>query len=93
MKKKDFSKFTIVALICMTFIALNLSGCGNRGDMWDTNYTYDRAIIGLPNGESIEIEIDQWRDYEDGEPIQIIAKNGTIYLTSSYNCTLIRDKK
>lgn len=92
MKKKDFSNFAIVAIVCLTFIVLNFGGCGNK-DMWDTNYTYDRAIIGLPNGESIHVEIDQWRDYEDGEQIQIIAKDGTIYLISSYNCTLIRDAK
>lgn len=85
MKKK-----VLLAILTVTTI-LGLTGCGNK-DLWDTNYTYDRAIIGLPNGESVEVEIKQWKDYEDGEQIQIIAKDGTVYLTSSLNCTLINDK-
>ena len=85
MKKK-----VLVAVLTATTI-LGLTGCGNK-DLFDTNYTYDRAIIGLPNGESVEVEIKQWKDYEDGEQIQIIAKDGTVYLTSSLNCTLINDK-
>ena len=72
-------------------IMFGMGGCGNR-DLFDTNYTYDRAIITLPDDKVIEVEIDQWKDY-DGEQIQIISKDGTVYLTSSYNCTLIRDKK
>ena len=85
MKKK-----LLVTILAVTTI-WGLTGCGNK-DLFDTNYTYDRAIIGLPNGESVEVEIKQWKDYEDGEQIQIIAKDGTVYLTSSLNCTLINDK-
>ena len=85
MKKK-----VLVALLTVTTI-LGLTGCGNR-DMFDTNYTYDRAILALPNGESIEVDIKQWKDYEDGDQLQIIAEDGTVYLTSTLNCTLINDK-
>lgn len=79
-------KKIIVALI---LAAMLLTGCGNM-DMWDTVYTYDRAIIEMPDGEVIEVEIGKWRDYE-GEQIQIIAKDGTTYLVSSFNCVLIAD--
>lgn len=67
-----------------------LTGCGNK-DLFDTNYTYNKAIINLQNGETIEVDIKQWTDYDDGEQIQVIAKDGTVYLTSSYNCTLIKE--
>lgn len=67
-----------------------LTGCGNK-DLFDTNYTYNKAVINLQNGETIEVDIKQWTDYDDGEQIQIIAKDGTVYLTSSYNCTLIKE--
>lgn len=70
--------------------ALLLGGCGNR-DMFDTNYTYDRAIIELANGEIVDVKIKQWRDY-DGEQVQIIAEDGTVYLTSSMRCDLIRSE-
>lgn len=84
MKKK-------ILAVLMAVTAITIAGCGNQ-DMFDTNYTYNRAIIGLQNGKFVDVEVKQWRDYEDGEQIQIIAKDGTVYLTSSYNCTLIRTK-
>lgn len=58
--------------------------------MWDTNYTYNRAIVIMNDGTRIELEIQQWRDFE-GEQIQIIAKDGKTYLISSYNTILIKD--
>ena len=83
MNKKIILSLTIIvaALFCLT-------GCGNK-DMWDTNYTFDRAICKI-GGEYEEIKIRQWSDY-DGEQIQIIATDGKIYLVSTNNCTLIRD--
>ena len=84
--------FTFIAMVLVTSLLLTLplilSGCGNK-DMFDTVYTYDYAIIQLPNGEIVEGEVDQWRDYE-GEQIQVRMKNGDIYLASTYNITLIQ---
>lgn len=71
-------------------IAFALTGCNK--DIFDTNYKYDKAIINLSEDEVIEVDVKQWKDY-DGEQIQIIAQDGTIYLTSSFNCTLIREKE
>ena len=79
------NKILLIALATL----MTLAACGNR-DMWDTNYTFDKAIVSLHNGEVIEVDIKQWCTYE-GEQIQIIAEDGTIYLTSSFNCTLIRN--
>ena len=85
----------MIKRVCIAASALLVcvacSGCGNK-DMFDTNYTFDRAIIALPNGEVVEVEIDKWTDYEDGNQIQIITEDGTVYLTSTLNCTLINDK-
>jgi len=58
---------------------------------FDTQYTFDKAIIDL-HTEVITVDVKSWTDYEDGEQLQIIAKDGTVYLTSSYNCTLIKSK-
>lgn len=69
---------------------LLLAGCGNY-DHWDTEYTFDRAIVILNDGTKMEIEIEQWRDYEDGEQIQIKGKDGKTYLVSSFNTILIKD--
>lgn len=58
--------------------------------MVDLNYNFDYAIINI-NGEYQKIEIEGWRDYEDGEQIQVTAKDGTVYLTNSFNCTLVKE--
>lgn len=83
MKKKILGIITLVTLsTCCLF------GCNKQ--VVDFNQRYNRAIIALQNGEVIEIEVAKWNDY-DGEQLQIVAKDGTVYLTSSFNCTLIRD--
>lgn len=75
--------------LCTLSMVFTLCSCGNK-DMWDTNYTYNTAIISWPDGTAKTIEIKQWKDY-DGEQLQIIAEDGTIYLVSSYNCVLIKE--
>lgn len=84
MKKK-----LLTVLLVAAFAVVGLAGCGNK-DYVDTVRTYDKAIIDL-HGEVVEVDVKKWKDY-DGEQIQIIAEDGTVYLTSSYNCTLIREK-
>lgn len=84
MKKK------IVAVMLTSLMILGLTGCCNK-DMFDTVYTFNRAIIELPNGEIIEGKVDRWSDYEDGDQIQVTI-NGTIYLVHSSKCVLINDK-
>lgn len=66
-----------------------LSGCGNK-TLIDTTYTFDRAIIQLADGTIVDTRIKTWTDYDDGEQIQVVAEDGTVYLTSSYRCDLIK---
>ena len=63
------------------------AGCGNS-TMFDTTFTYDYAIIKLPNDKIVEGEVYQWCDYE-GEQLQITFKNGSVYLVSSINAILM----
>lgn len=76
-------KVLLMALLTMVLF----TGC-NRAII-DMTYGYDKAIIKLANDEVIEVEIKTWCDYE-GEQLQIEAKDGTIYLVSSYRCDLIK---
>lgn len=85
MKKK------VLAVMLTSLMILGLTGCGNK-DMFDTVYTFNRAIIELPNGEVIEGKVDRWSDYEDGDQVQVTI-NGTIYLVHSSKCVLINDKQ
>lgn len=85
--KKIIKIAVVMIMVFSTMFAL--TGCGNK-DMLDTVYTYDYAIVSMPDGTIEKIEIKQWCDYE-GEQVQIKAKDGTIYLVSSVNCILIRE--
>lgn len=76
-------KTTIAAII---FSCVLLTGCNYNAI--DVNYQFDYAIIKLQNGEVVEGKVDGWRDYE-GEQLQVVV-DGVLYLTNSYNCTLIR---
>lgn len=80
-------KFIVALAALMTMFAL--AGCGNM-DMIDTVYTYDYAIVAFPDGTTQTIDIKKWGTYE-GEQIQIEAKDGTIYLTNSFNCVLVKE--
>lgn len=80
-------KMLILSLI--TSVTLACAGCGNR-QIIDTTFSYERAIIYLPNGETVEGKVDSWKDYEDGDQIQIEI-NGKSYLVHSSNCVLISE--
>ena len=82
------NKKNIGILITIIFLTtMLLTGCNKQ--VFDFEKTYDKAICEI-GGEYKEIKIKYWNDYE-GEQLQIIDKDGTTYLVSSINCTLIRD--
>ena len=83
MKKKLAMMAAALAMI------FSLCGCGNYGCA-DVNYTYDYAIISLPNGEIIEGEVDKWWDYESSDMIQVEI-DGKIYLVHSEDIALIKN--
>lgn len=58
--------------------------------MFDTVYSFDKAIISLPNGDIVEGKIDSWTDYEDGDQIQVKI-NGVVYLVHSSDVVLIKE--
>ena len=86
MKKK------IAIILVAIFLAMGISACGNK-DMWDTVYTFNYAIIKLPNGEVIEGKVESWTDYEDGDQLQIKMENGETYLVHSTNAVLMVNGK
>ena len=96
MKKRTILIGLVMAAVviggCETEVGAD-TGYPRSNKMWYDNTDYfDKAIIQLGN-EVIEVEVEKWEDFEDGEQLQILTKDGTVYLTSSYNCTLIRTAK
>jgi len=77
-----FGMWCVLVVVVTTF-----TGCGNK-QFFDTAYTFDRAIIELPNGNIIDDNIDSWRDFEDGDQIQVKI-DGVTYLVHSSDIVLI----
>ena len=80
--KKMIILLTILVLLC------SLSGCNKQ--MVDLTYSYEYAILSLPNGEIVEGKVSSWTDFEDGDQIQVRI-NGKTYLVHSSNIVLISE--
>lgn len=80
------TKTMLLAIFLIIVSVLTLTSC-NYQAMYLT-YSYDYAIIKLQNGKIIEGKVQQWRDYDDSEQLQVKI-DGVTYLTNSFNCTLI----
>ena len=77
----------LLAAILALGMALSLAGCGNR-QMIDLTYSYKYAIISLPNGEIVEGKVDSWKDFEDGDQLQITVDDVT-YLVHATDAVLM----
>ena len=77
-------------LVWLTVLAalLTLTACNKQ--MVDLTYSYERAILSLPNGEIVEGKVSSWTDFEDGDQIQVRI-DGKTYLVHSSNIVLISD--
>ena len=82
MKKVIAMLLAIIAILSFTL----LSGCNKQ--LLDLTYSYEYAIIGLPNGEVVEGKVTSWTDYEDGDQLQVRIE-GKTYLVHSSNVVLI----
>lgn len=76
----------LIAVILAIVLILCLCSCNQQ--IIDTTYSYEKAIISLPNGEVIEGSVKSWRDYEDSDQIQVNI-NGIQYFTHISNVVLI----
>jgi small-conductance mechanosensitive channel len=82
-------KKILAATLISILLVATLSGCNKQ--MFDPVYSFDKAIISLPNGEIVEGKIDNWTDYEDGDQIQVKI-DGVVYLVHSSDVVLIKEK-
>lgn len=77
-----------LAVICATIVlVLVMSGC--NAQIIDTTWKFDRAIISLPNGETVEGSVTKWGDFENSDMIQVEI-DGNTYLTHITNVVLIK---
>jgi len=83
-------KFFAILLIAVISLSLILFAAGCNKQMVDLTYSYEYAIISLPNGEVVEGKVSSWTDFEDGDQIQVKI-DGKTYLVHSSNIALISD--
>lgn len=85
---RDVMKRKLLSITLLTIICMSTSACNRQ--IIDTTYSYEKAIISLPNGEIIEGNVQSWKDYEDGDQIQVKI-DGKQYLVHSSNIALISE--
>lgn len=84
MKKK------LLATVLALGMVLSMSACNRQ--MIDLTYSYKYAIISLPNGEIIEGKVDSWRDFEDGDRLQVTV-DGVTYLVHATDAVLMTEER
>ena len=83
------NKLKIAILVVLAVATMFIvSSCGNRQVGIDTNQSFSRAWIKLGNN-MVEMHIKAWRDFREGDEIQITAEDGTVYLTHYSNVVLM----
>ena len=85
MKKK------LIATVLALGLVISMSGCGNR-QMIDLTYNYKYAVISLPNGDIVEGAVESWRDYDDGDQLQVTV-DGVTYHLHAANVALMTEEK
>ena len=78
-------KIIAITLACIMAVSLF---CGCNRQIFDLTYNYNYAIIELPNGEIVEGKVSSWRDYEDGDQLQVVIY-GVTYLVHSSNVVMM----
>lgn len=78
-----------ITAILLVLSILTITSCGNK-QLFDTVYSFDRAIISLPDGTKIEGKVEGWKEYSSSDSIQIKI-DGVYYYTHLQNVVLIAD--
>ena len=76
-----------VLLVSIAASLTVLVSCGNM-QLLDTTYTFNYAIIQMPDGSVVEGDVQYWRDFEDADQLQIVI-DGATYLVHSANAVLV----
>ena len=79
----------LISTILVALTLFSTTACGNR-QLLDTVYSFDRAIISLPDGTKITGQVEGWKEYDGSDSIQIKI-DGVYYYTHLQNVILIAD--
>ena len=90
MKKKIIIVAVVILAIAIAGFAFYWEASHGNRRLIDTKNRFDRAIIRLPNGESVEGKVSSWLDYNDSDVVMISLDCKT-YMTHYSNVALIDD--
>ena len=82
-----FALFLLFAVVAG--FGVMLTSCNRQ--IIDTTYKFEWAMLKLPSGELVIGQVDAWKDFQDGDQIQVKI-NGITYLTHACNVTLMTEK-
>lgn len=74
-------------ILLASMMTLMLTACNKQ--VLDFTYSYDYAIIKLPDNTIVEGKVQSWKDYE-GEQLQIVI-DGNTYLVNSVNVVMKKE--
>lgn len=80
------NKLVLLGMMVLMGTAGVLAGCNKQ--IMDLTYSYERAILQLPDGTIVEGKVQSWTDYADGDQIQVKI-DGKQYLIHSEDVVLI----
>lgn len=89
-REKTIKRIICIGLLLILLLFLAITFCGCNKQLIDTTYSFDKAIISLPNGDVVEGEVQSWTDYEDGDQIQVVI-DGKTYLVHSSQIVMINE--
>ena len=78
-------------LLVLTGVSVICKGCGNMSIL-DLHWTFDEAIVKMPDGKCERIKLVGWHDFEQSDMIQIETEE-QVFCTHSANVILIKNKK
>ena len=78
----------LAIIVSSIILAVSLVACNKQ--VVDLTYSYERAIISLPNGEIVEGKVQSWTDFADGDRIQVKI-DGVTYLLHASQIVLISE--
>ena len=76
----------IILILVVSIFVISLSGCNRQ--IIDTVYSFDEAVVRLPDDTVIRGKVDSWKDFSDGDQIQVKI-DGDTYLVHSSDIVLI----
>lgn len=79
----------VLGVILVLGVVASAYAWGNK-QWFDTTYSFERAIIRLPNDRIVDGKLESWLDFENSDQIQVKI-DGAVYLTHISNVCLISE--